>query len=88
MNKKNFLMSLKLTVIMVYKIIYKKYSKLILVREDAKFSANQNFNNDTTLKADETNINNFDDFSFHCPHLLSMDFKSLGLFSFLYFYYF
>uniref|UniRef100_A0A1I8BYM0 Cysteine protease n=1 Tax=Meloidogyne hapla TaxID=6305 RepID=A0A1I8BYM0_MELHA len=45
--------------------------EMIQIDNDAE---NQNINN-TTLKSEE--INNFDDSSFHCPHLLSMDFKSL-----------
>jgi len=52
--------------------------------DDVEHSTNQNINNNTIL-AD--GFKNFDDSSFHCPHLLSMDFKSLGLFlSFFYFH--
>uniref|UniRef100_A0A914M4I6 Cysteine protease n=1 Tax=Meloidogyne incognita TaxID=6306 RepID=A0A914M4I6_MELIC len=43
-------------------------------KDDVEHSTNQNINNNTIL-AD--GFKNFDDSSFHCPHLLSMDFKSL-----------
>ncbi|CAK5069311.1 unnamed protein product [Meloidogyne enterolobii] len=43
-------------------------------KDDVGHSTNQNINNNTILP---DGVNNFDDSSFHCPHLLSMDFKSL-----------